>query len=94
VTLQELHETFGHADVARLRKLVQNTTSLELTDTSRFSCEVCMISNSQQQISRVIPDQATYLFQRVHVDLVGPISPPGLNSERWWSLYTEDLIRY
>jgi len=94
VTLQELHETFGHADVARLRKLVQSTTGLELTNTSRFSCEVCMISNSRQQVSRVIPDRATCLFQRVHVDLVGPMSPPGLNGERWWSLYTEDLIRY
>jgi hypothetical protein len=94
VTLQELHETFGHADVARLRKLVQSTTGLELTDTSRFSCKVCMISNSRQQVSRVIPGWATCLFQRIHVDLVGPISPPGLNGERWWSLYTEDLIRY
>ena len=94
VTLTELHETFGHADVARLRKLVQSTTGLELTDTSRFACEVCMISNSRQQISRAIPNRATYIFQRVDVDLVGPISPPGLNGERWWSLYTEDLIRY
>jgi hypothetical protein len=53
-----------------------------------------MISNSRQQVSRVIPGRATCLFQRIHVDLVGPISPPGLNGERWWSLYTEDLIRY
>jgi hypothetical protein len=45
-------------------------------------------------VSRVIPDRATRLFQRVHVDLVGPISPPGLNGERYWSLYTEDLIRH
>jgi hypothetical protein len=41
VTLRELHETIGHADVAQLRKLVQSTTGLELTDTSRFSGEVC-----------------------------------------------------
>jgi hypothetical protein len=75
VTLKELHKTFGHANVAQLRKLVQSTTGLELTDTSRFSCEVCMISNSRLQVSRVIPDRATRLFQRVHVDLVGPISP-------------------
>lgn len=53
-----------------------------------------MISNLRQQISRVVPDQATCLFQRVHVDLVGPILLPSLNGERWWSLYTEDLIRY
>ena len=67
VTLQELHETFGHPDVAGLCKLVQSTTGLELTDTSRFSCEVGMICNSRQQVYRVIPDWATCLFQRVHV---------------------------
>jgi hypothetical protein len=94
VTLKELHETFGHADVAQLRKLVQSTTSLELTNTSRFSCEVCMISNSRLQVSRVIPHRPTRPFQRVHVDLEGPILPPGLNGERWWSLYTEDLMRH
>jgi hypothetical protein len=94
VTLKELHETFGHADVKQLRKLVDTTTDLQLTDVSRFSCEVCMISNSRLQVLRVVPEHATHLFQRVHVDLVGPISPPGLNGERWWSLYTEDLVRY
>jgi hypothetical protein len=83
VTLKELHETFGHANVNQLRKLVATTTSLKLTNTSRFACEVCMISNSRLQVSRVIPDRATRLFQRVHVDLVGPILLPSLNGERY-----------
>jgi hypothetical protein len=94
VTLKELHETFGHADVKQLRKLVATTTGIELKNTSRFACEVCMISNSRLQMSRVIPDRATRLFQRVHVDLASPISPPGLNGERYWSLYTDDLVRH
>lgn len=47
VTLKELHDTFGHADVNQLRKLVATTTSLKLTNTSRFACEICIISNSR-----------------------------------------------
>ncbi|KAH4596271.1 hypothetical protein HBI60_228080 [Parastagonospora nodorum] len=91
-TRKELHETFGHTDVNQLRKLAATTTCIEPTNTSRFACEVCMISNSRLQISRVVPDRATRLFQRVHVDLAGLISPPGLNGERYWSLYTDDLV--
>ncbi|KAH6139755.1 hypothetical protein HBI37_225470 [Parastagonospora nodorum] len=91
-TRKELHETFGHTDVNQLRKLAATTTCIEPANTSRFACEVCMISNSRLQISRVVPDRATRLFQRVHVDLAGPISPPGLNGERYWSLYTDDVV--
>ncbi|KAH4084447.1 hypothetical protein HBH64_233960 [Parastagonospora nodorum] len=93
-TRKELHETFGHTDVNQLRKLAATTTCIEPTNTSRFACEVCMISKSRLQISRVVPDCATRLFQRVHVDLAGLISPPGLNGERYWSLYTEDYVRH
>jgi len=94
ITLCDLHETFGHANVESLKKLVATTTGLELSSRDNFSCEVCLLGNSQKQISRVSPNRATYAFQRVHVDIVGPMANSGDRNERYWVIYTDDYTRF
>jgi hypothetical protein len=94
VSLAHLHELFGHANIADLKKLVATTCGLELSDRDAFTCEVCLLSNSHKQISRVQPNRATRPFERVHVDIVGPLQVPGDNKERYWIIYTDDFTRY
>jgi hypothetical protein len=55
---------------------------------------VCLLSNSHKQISRVEPNQATRPFQRIYVDIVGPLQPSGDGKERYWIIYTNDFTRY
>jgi hypothetical protein len=92
--LYELHELFGHADPQALRQLVNNTTGLRLTNDKNFSCEVCLLGNSKKQISRRPPNRSTSLLHRVHIDIVGPLTPVGLNGEQYWIIYTDDYTRY
>jgi hypothetical protein len=94
VSLCELHELFGHADVNALRRLVASTDGLKLSDRDNFSCEVCLLGNSYKQISRVQPNRATRPFERVHVDIVGPMQTTGDGKERYWIIYTDDYTRY
>ncbi|KAG9378218.1 hypothetical protein A1F94_011334 [Pyrenophora tritici-repentis] len=86
ITLQELHELFGHADPKALKLLVANTTGLRLTTTQAFSCEACMLSKSKKQISRRSPARSTTFLHRIHIDIVGPVTPEGVNGERYWIL--------
>jgi hypothetical protein len=81
---------FSYANVESLKKLVATTTGLELSSHNNFSCEVCLLSNSQKQISRVPPNRATHTFQRVHVDIVGPMATSGDRKERYWIIYTNN----
>ncbi|KAI1507361.1 hypothetical protein KJE20_13930 [Pyrenophora tritici-repentis] len=76
ITLQELHELFGHADPKALKLLVANTTGLRLTITQAFS------------------SRSTTFLHRIHIDIVGPVTPEGVNGERYWILYTDDYSRY
>jgi hypothetical protein len=62
VSLADLHKLFGHANVADLKKLVATTNGLELSDRDSYTCEVCLLSNSHKQISRVEPNRATRPF--------------------------------
>ena len=94
ITLCDLHETFGHANVESLKKLVATTAGLKLPSRDNFSCEVCLLGNSQKQISRIPPNRATYAFQRLHVDNVGPIATSGDRNERYWIIYTDDYTRF
>lgn len=94
VTLFELHEMYGHADPESLKELVKSVSGLELTDTTKFSCEACLLGKSKKQISRRMPERASRPFHRIHVDVVGPITPTGINGERYWILFTDDYTRY
>ncbi|KAI0568520.1 Integrase core domain protein, partial [Pyrenophora tritici-repentis] len=94
ITLQELHELFGHADPKALKLLVANTTGLRLTTTQAFSCEACMLSKSKKQIPRRSPARSTTFLHRIHIDIVGPVTPEGVNGERYWILYNDDYSRY
>jgi hypothetical protein len=93
VSLAHLHEIFGHAYVADLKKLVATTRSLELSNCNTFTCEVCLLSNSHKQTSRVQPNCATYLFEQVHVGIVGPLQVPGNNKKCYWIIYTDDFTK-
>jgi hypothetical protein len=83
ISLAHLQELFGHANVADLKKLVATTRGLELSDCDAFTCEVCLLSNSHKQISRVQPNRATRPFEQVHVDIIGSLQVPGDNKERY-----------
>ena len=73
VDLYELHKTFSHADINALKQLTKVTTGLRLTGVQNFSCEVCMLGNSNKAISRRTPNRATTPFARIYVDIVGPV---------------------
>jgi len=94
ITLCDLHETFSHANLESLKKLVAITTGFGLSSRDNFSCEVCLLGNSQKQISRIPPNRATHAFQRVHLDIVGPMTNSGDGKERYWIIYTDDYTRY
>jgi hypothetical protein len=95
VSLQEFHHMFGHADIAALRHMVDTTTGLRLKDVTAFSCETCLIGNFHKQYSRRKPTSpATRFLQRVHVDIVGPITPTAEDGAKYWIIYTDEYTRY
>ncbi|KAG9384233.1 hypothetical protein A1F94_006144 [Pyrenophora tritici-repentis] len=69
-------------------------TAATTNPTGAFSCEACMLSKSKKQISRRSPARSTTFLHRIHIDIVGPVTPEGVNGERYWILYTDDYSRY
>ncbi|KAI2484857.1 Retrovirus pol polyprotein from transposon tnt 1-94 [Pyrenophora tritici-repentis] len=81
MSLQDFHDMFGHINVDDLVKLASSTHGVELTNTTKFNCDVCKQTKSKKNISRKVLKRATKPFELVHIDIVGPVSPKGMNGE-------------
>jgi hypothetical protein len=83
VSLCKLYKLFGYANVNALRCLIALTNSLKLSNCNNFSCKVCLLSNLYKQISCVQPNYVTRPFERVYVDIVGPMQTTSDSKERY-----------
>ncbi|KAI1666495.1 hypothetical protein L13192_08739 [Pyrenophora tritici-repentis] len=94
MSLQDFHDMFGHINVDDLVKLASSTHGVELTNTTKFNCDVCKQTKSKKNISRKVLKRATKPFELVHIDIVGLVSPKGMNGKQYWILFTDDCTRY
>lgn len=94
VTLQQLHEIFGHTNFGDLKSTISATKGLTLSDREKFDCDVCKQAKSRKDNSRLPRARAKQPFDHVHMDIVGPIKPTGPFGERYWILITDDCTRF
>ena len=73
LTLQELHETYGHASIPRITSLIPN--SITVGDRNNFQCKACVSAKITKNSFKGILTQAKKPFKRIHLDLIGPITP-------------------
>ncbi|KAI0603887.1 hypothetical protein TUN205_11867 [Pyrenophora tritici-repentis] len=83
ITLQELHELFG-PEMSTSKSSWLDSYRLQITD------------NIEARAQWHVPENArsTTFLHRIHIDIVGPVTPEGVNGERYWILYTDDYSRY
>ncbi|KNZ59574.1 hypothetical protein VP01_1700g5 [Puccinia sorghi] len=75
-SLQELHEKFGHASVHRITNLSNNKfSSAELAS---FECKACVLAKITKQSFKFESELAKKPFERLHLDIVGPIKPESI----------------
>lgn len=71
--LLDIHKMYGHASVSTLKPIIKDLfTSEELT---RFQCNSCLKSKITQSLFSCTSSPSNKPLDRIHLDLVGPISP-------------------
>lgn len=65
--------------------MVNNMTEFHL-----LGGRTSLLSNSKQQISREPPNRSAAFVYRIHIDVVGRVTPVGRDGERYWIIYTDD----
>ncbi|KNZ45955.1 hypothetical protein VP01_767g6 [Puccinia sorghi] len=72
-SLREIHEKFGHASIPRIKPLLDGSISKSEQDS--FECKSCALSKITKQPFKLVSNLASKPFERIHLDLIGPIKP-------------------
>ncbi|KNZ54014.1 hypothetical protein VP01_3075g2 [Puccinia sorghi] len=72
-SLREIHEKLGHASIQRIEPLLDN--SISRAEKDAFECKSCVVSKISKQPFNMTSELATKPFDRIHLDLMGPIKP-------------------
>jgi hypothetical protein len=87
-TADEWHHIYGHANLNILKRTAAAVKGMTLSTHNLKDCPPCGLSKSKQVISRKPQNIPTTLLGMVQVDIVGPITSEGVDSERYWMLIT------
>ncbi|KNZ60939.1 hypothetical protein VP01_147g11 [Puccinia sorghi] len=72
-SLREIHEKFGHASIARIDHLLDE--SISRSERENFECKSCVLAKITRQPFKLQSERANKPFERLHLDLIGPIKP-------------------
>src|SRR5439155_1827611 len=91
--LMEWHSRLGHISLDRIQALAK-AGHITITDNTKELCASCEPAKSKQQISREPQRRATAPFERIHTDVLGPVTIPSLAGYRYALIFIDDYSRY
>ena len=93
-TMETWHKRLQHLPPDRIRLLARGMKGIVVTEDRPFHCEDCHFGKAKKQISRCPQRRSNCIFEKVHVDVVGPLKHEGLHGEKYWVLFTDDRTRF
>lgn len=72
-TLQEIHKKYGHTYIQKIVPLLDN--SISRAEKDKLQCKSCILSTITKQQFKSESKLAENPFERLHLDLIGPIKP-------------------
>jgi transposase InsO family protein len=72
LSLKEIHEPYGHTSIQPLKPFIKNISSDKV---DKFERKNCLTIKITKQPFSGISTKAKKVFERIHLDLIGPITP-------------------
>ncbi|KAI7957559.1 hypothetical protein MJO28_004654 [Puccinia striiformis f. sp. tritici] len=72
-SLKSIHEKYGHASIQRIDHLIPSSVSKAERDS--FECKPCVLSKISKQSFKAKSQSVSKVFERIHLDIIGPITP-------------------
>ena len=91
------HRRLGYASLGKIRQAIKTTKGIDInipTIKKLPFCEACAFGKSQKVISRSLQERTDRPGQKLHIDLVGPITPVGIGNVRWFLASVDDYCRW
>lgn len=79
----------GHLNAPAIRRLGAEI----VVNNPNFHCRACHLGDAKRTVSRAGQIAANAPFERLHIDLIGPINPPAEGGARYLEVFTCDRTR-
>ncbi|KNZ58905.1 hypothetical protein VP01_1836g6 [Puccinia sorghi] len=91
-SLRDIHEKYGHASLQRIKTLLLSNISNE--EKLNFECKACILSKITKHSFKLESRPTSKVFERIHLDLVGPILPPAKNQSKYILTVVDNFSGY
>lgn len=95
--VQLWHRRLGHLGMDNVIRTANATTGITFEDVKdpprKTICKPCVLAKSLRTQSKKPQTQAAQAFDRIHIDVIGPIKPKGIDGSEWAILMTDDKTR-
>ena len=88
------HRRLGHLNFPDLRAYLKHLEISYFDNSENHICESCLRLKATKRYNRNPQERAGEIYQFVHTDLVGPITPLGFGGKRYFVTFTDDATRY
>ncbi|KNZ50541.1 hypothetical protein VP01_4360g1 [Puccinia sorghi] len=90
--IKEIHESYGHASIQRLGQMLPSQISNQ--DKLDFQCKSCVMSKIKKKPFNLSSQTVEKPWERIHLDLVGPIKPQSLGQHKYILTVTDNATGY
>jgi len=96
------HRRLGHISLENVRKTAQITQGIEIglkygpkygPKIEKLACIPCIVSKAVRTQSKQPQKRCEHAFDKIHVDLLGLITPIGIDGSKWAMILTDDYSR-
>ncbi|KNZ55415.1 hypothetical protein VP01_2688g1 [Puccinia sorghi] len=91
-SLKDTHEKYGHASLQRINSLIGHQISKAERDA--FECKACVLSKITKQSFNLESKPTSKVFERLHLDLIGPITPQAKIGSRFILTVVDNFSGY
>jgi len=93
-SIEVWHRHLGHISLENVRKTAQITEGIEIgPKLTKPACKPCILSKAVRTQSKEPQQRCEHAFNKLHVDLLGLITPTGLDGSNWAMIKTDDASR-
>ena len=94
-SLKMWHKRLGHNNFTDLSKLVEHVERMRISDSSLDVFEICELNKTKKQpIAKDCTTRAEAVFDIVHTDILGPITPEAVDGHKYAIGFVDSFSRY
>ena len=89
-SLHDWHCRLGHLNKADVKQLQSQVDGMKISSAQDFDCDICLKGKMTNPVSKTPRQRSTSVFEMIHCDIVGPLTPTSKQNYRYSINFVDD----